>query len=99
MRPPGARLALDQVGAEQKVIVGPQQVGDARQEAGTLRRLEVPDRAPEQCDHAWAGERHPLQIPLEVTDEPVDDDPVLRGDRLGHLACDLLRDVDRRVGL
>ena len=43
---------LDQVGAQQEAVVGPEQVGDAREEAGPLLRLEVADRPAEERDHA-----------------------------------------------
>ena len=90
------RLAvLDQVGAEQEVVVRPEQVRDPGQEARALGRLEVADRAAEEGDHARAGERDALEVALEVADEAVDDDPVLRGDRLRCLTGDLLGDVDR----
>ena len=76
------RAVLDQVRAEQEVVVGPEQVRHPRQEAGALGGLEVADRAAEEGDHARAAERHPLEVALEVADEAVDDDPVLGGDRL-----------------
>ena len=81
------------------MILRPEEVRDPRQEAGALGRLEVPDRAAEEGDHARPGERDPLQVALEVADEAVHGDPILAGNGLGGVARDLLGDVDRRVCL
>jgi hypothetical protein len=63
-------------------------------------RREVPDRPAEQRDNPRAFNRNPLQVELEVADQPADVDPlVLVGDPLGRVARDLLGDVNRAVAL
>ena len=94
------RPVLDQVGAQQEAVLGVEQVGDAPQEAGALMRGEVADRSAEERDHPGATNRDALQVELEVADQATDVDPlVFAGDSLGGVAGDLLRDVDRAVGL
>ena len=89
---------LHQVRAKEEVVLGPEQIRHARQEARPRLGLEVSDRAAEQRDDPGAGERHALEVAVEIADEPMHLDPVLRGNRLGGRARDLLGDVHGGVG-
>ncbi len=64
---------LHEVEAEEQTAVTPEQSPGIAQEPAARRRLEVPDRAPEeQHETASARRRHVAQVALEIADEAVD---------------------------
>ena len=92
---------LDQVGAEQELVAGPQQRRDPLEEGLARARVEVADGAAEEGDQpAAVGRGDPLQVLLEVADEAADGEAGVLVDQAGgRLVGDLLGDVDRDVGL
>ena len=67
---------LDEVGAHQQVVRGPEQARDLAQEAAAAARREVADRAAEERHDARArGGRDAVQVTLEVADHAVHAQP------------------------
>ena len=92
---------LDQVGAEQEVIGGPQERPHVAQERTAAAGWEVPDRAAQQGDEARplvGRARNAVEVALEVADDTVDLEPVVLVHQLhGGLAHHALGHVERQV--
>src|SRR5205807_1720808 len=70
--------------------------GEAPVEARPSARVEVPDRAAEECDEARTAGRDPVEVALEVADDGVYVDAwVLAFDRVGGVAQGRLAHVER----
>ena len=92
---------LDQIGAEQQMVLAGEQPGDRAQEALAAGGGEVADRAAEKRQQPRPPRRgQPVEVALEVADQPVDAQPrILAGQLCRALAHDALGHVDRHVAL
>jgi hypothetical protein len=91
---------LDEIGTEQEPVPRIHEGGDPRQKRAARPRPEVADRAAQERDQPALLARHPLEMGLVVADDAVHLQPLVLADELGGRAAgDLLRDIDRHVGL
>ena len=82
---------LDEVRPEQEVVVGPERRGEVAQEGAARARQEVADRAAEEGDDPGDPGRRgrdPVQVALEVADDPVDFEAGIGGEELFRAGTD-----------
>ena len=93
--------ALDEVGTEQQVVLGPQAACNSSEESSPGARREVADRAAEERDDSRTERvRHARQVALVVADDAVDGEArVFVDDGARQSADHGLRDIDRHVAL
>ena len=92
-------MILDKVGAEEQEVLGTQDLRDLAEEAAPASGREVPERATEEHDKAWAdGWRDLLKVALEIADHAMDGEAGILVDQCGRaVAHHRLGHVDRHV--